>query len=58
MTMLMPWSHVHHAHGLQTGTFASNAAKVLKGVLLAAGITAVTIAMVAIRVYIFVPGLR
>ncbi|MBS0535080.1 MAG: hypothetical protein JSR72_13565 [Proteobacteria bacterium] len=58
MTMLMQWSHVHSAHDVETGTFTRKAAKVLKGLAIAAAIAAVTAAIVAIRVYIFVPGLR
>lgn len=58
MTMLMHWDRVQHDLDVKTGAFAGKALTVLKGVMLAAGIAAVTIAIVAIRVYIFVPGLR
>ena len=58
MTMLAQWDRVHHDRDVATGAFVNKPLKVLKGVAVAAAIAAVTIAIVAIRVYIFVPALR
>lgn len=58
MTMLAQWGGVRHAHDADNGAYVRTALKVLKGVAVAAAIAAVTIAIVALRVYIFVPGLR
>lgn len=55
MTMLARWDHVHHDREVASEAFTNRALKVLKGVLVAAGIAAVTIAIVAVRVYAFVP---
>ena len=56
MTTLMQWDRADHdRREVATGALANRALKVLKGVLVAASIAAVTIAIVAIRVYAFVP---
>ena len=55
MTMLMQWDRIHHDHRVATGGLTNRVLKVIKGLLVAAAIAAVTIAIVAIRIYAFVP---
>ncbi len=59
MTLSIHWQHARYDAKAATRLRARKATKqVLKAVLTMAGIAAIATAIIAIRVYAFVPGLR
>lgn len=58
MTLSMHWNDVRHGGDAAKMNVGKTLVRLAKGALVAAGLIAVVVAIVAIRVYVFVPGLH